>query len=99
MTEAEERQRRIRLAQCGGFCEVCGRPLKEGQPQGAHRIANTKANRAKFGSLIIDHPLNIMMTCSLNCNHACNIGQNPGASLKLCKEIIEYELRKFPEAK
>ena len=60
-------QRRYALATSGGVCEVCGRPLNEGQPQGAHRIGNTKANRAKYGDFIIDHRLNMGMTCSLKC--------------------------------
>ena len=42
-----KKQRRYALAISGGVCEVCGRPLRDGQPQGAHRIGNTKANRAE----------------------------------------------------
>lgn len=97
MTEAQERQRRIALASSGGLCEVCGRPLNEGQPQGAHRIANTQGNRAKWGAWVIDHPLNIAMTCSLKCNQACNIGQNPGKCLELVGRILNQEKRRFPE--
>lgn len=48
MTEAEKAQRHYALAISGGVCEVCGRPLRAGQPQGAHR--------AKYGDLVIDHP-------------------------------------------
>lgn len=93
MTEAQEEQRKIRLAMSGGVCEVCGKPLTK--MQGAHRIANTETNRRKWGSFIIDHPLNIKIVCSLACNHVCNIGYNPGECLRLVKEIAEYELRKF----
>lgn len=93
MTETETWQRQLALAKSGGVCEVCGKPLT--QMQGAHRIANTKPNRAKYGDLVIDHTLNIAIVCSLACNQSCNIGNNPGKSLRLVKQIIEYELRKF----
>ena len=100
MTETQEQQRLYALAISGGVCEACKKELTGRQPQGAHRIANTQANRAKWGALIIDHPLNIAIVCSLKCNHACNIGNNPGESLKLAQKIIEKELLKFPtEAK
>ena len=59
MTEAQREQRRYALAISGGVCEVCGRPLSDGQPQGAHRIGNTKANRAKYGDMVIDHPFRV----------------------------------------
>lgn len=76
MNEAEKWQRQYALTKSNGVCEICGAPLE--QMQGAHRIANTKANRAKYGSFVIDHPLNIAIVCSLACNQSCNIGNNPG---------------------
>lgn len=96
MTEAEKWQRAVARASSGGICEVCGAPLGT-KAQGAHRIANTKSNRAKYGDLVIDHPLNIAMVCSLACNQVCNIGQDPGKSLRLVEKIIKSELRRFPE--
>ena len=95
MTETEKEQRRYALAISGGVCEVCGRPLRDGQPQGAHRIGNTKANRAKWGNWIIDHTLNGEYVCSLKCNDAMNIGNNPGKCLELIQRIINYEQEKF----
>lgn len=97
MTPAENRQRVVALTTCGGVCEVCGKTLTASTWQGAHRIANTKPNRAKWGDFIIDHPLNIAIVCSLKCNHVCNIGYNPGECLRLVKRIVEKELQKFPE--
>ena len=88
-------QRRYALAISGGVCEVCGRPLNEGQPQGAHRIGNTKANRAKYGDFVIDHRLNMGMTCSLKCNGELDISRNTGEVIKLCKKIYETELQKY----
>lgn len=94
MTGAEESQRRLALARSGGRCEVCGE-LLGGKAQGAHRIANTEANRRKWGAWIIDHPLNIAMVCSLKCNDSCNIGNNPGACLDLVGRILNRERLKF----
>ncbi len=97
MNEAEIEQRKIALSKCGGVCEVCGKQLTNSTWQGAHRIANTKPNRAKWGDFVIDHPENIAIVCSLKCNHVCNIGYNPGECLRLIKKIVEKELQKFPE--
>ena len=96
MTEAETRQRVQALATSGGVCEVCGKTLTASTWQGAHRIANTKPNRAKWGNFIIDHPLNIAIVCSLGCNHVCNIGYNEGECLRLVQKIIQKELQRFP---
>ncbi len=99
MTEAEKEQRRYALAISGGVCEVCGAPLNDGQPQGAHRIGNTQANRARYGSLVIDHPLNIGYTCSLKCNAALDISGNPGEVIKLIKKIYAREAQKYEHEK
>ena len=99
MTEAEKAQRRYALAISGGVCEVCGRPLRDGQPQGAHRIGNTIANRRKYGDFVIDHPLNIGMTCCLKCNGVLDISRNPAECIKLCKRIYEREALKYEGTK
>ena len=88
-------QCRYALATSGGVCEVCGKPLIDGQKQGAHRIGNTKANRTKYGDFIIDHRLNIGMTCSLKCNGVLDISKDTGKVIKLCKRIYEIELQKY----
>lgn len=95
MTPEEKDQRLYALARSGGICEICCKPLKDGQAQGAHKIANTKPNREKWGSWVIDHPLNIAIVCSLSCNQVCNIGNNPEKCLHLVKRIVEYDLRRF----
>ena len=98
-TEAQREQRRYALAISGGVCEVCGRPLRDGQPQGAHRIGNTKANRAKYGDMVIDHPFNVGYTCSLKCNAALDISRNPAECIKLCKRIYTREALKYEGTK
>ena len=95
MTEAEKEQRRYALAISGGVCEVCGRPLQDGQPQGAHRIGNTKENREKYGSLVIDHICSTGYTCSLKCNAALDISNEPDKCIKLIKKIYDREAIKY----
>lgn len=75
----------------GGVCAVCGRYME--RPQFAHAIANTKANRKKYGSKIIDSPFNGALVCSLACNDRVNIGFNPMECERKMKEIREKEER------
>lgn len=96
---AQTHQRSMALAACGGRCAVCGKLLDRNTAQGAHRIANTQANRRKWGSLIIDHPLNVAMVCSPRCNDACNIGYRPYECLRLAFTILSAEMRKYEGAK
>lgn len=95
MNEAEYEQRQYALATSGGVCEVCSKTLTPRTWQAAHRIANTKANRSRWGSWIIDHPKNVAIVCSLKCNDACNIGNNPAACLDLVARILAHEQLKM----
>lgn len=90
----EVKQRDYALAISNGVCEVCGAMLGSYR-QMAHRIGNTKSNRAKFGDFIIDHRFNVGMTCSLKCNAKLDISFNSGACIKLCLKIYEFESRKY----
>lgn len=92
MTDAERQQRMLALATSGGVCEICGKPLTVWQ--GAHRIANTKANREKYGSFVIDHADNVAIVCCLACNDACNIGNNPEKTYELITKIYTKECQK-----
>ena len=78
-----------------GTCAICGKPLNNGAPQYAHKIANTKTNRTKYGSFIIDNPMNGAYVCSLGCNQSMNIAHDKGAVLCLIADITMYEMRKF----
>lgn len=53
-------------------CFVCGGRAT----QRAHIIGNTKANRKKYGSDVIDNTLNWLLACSLRCNSLIDIGKN-----------------------
>lgn len=95
MTKAQREQRELAMGFSDGLCAVCGKPLNQGQAQYAHKIANTKTNRSKYGSFVIDHTLNGAMVCSLSCNQAMNIGFNRGAVLNLIADITLMEMRRF----
>lgn len=94
--QIKQREEAYKLA---GTCAVCGKPLAGRHPQYAHKIANTKPNRAKYGSFIMDHPLNGKIVCSLDCNQSVNIGYNKGEVLKLLMDILIYETRKHINGK
>lgn len=95
MTESQKEQRRYALAVSGGLCEACGKPLLDGEMQGAHRIGNTKANREKYGSFVIDHRFNIGYTCSLKCNARLDISGNIGKVIALCSRIYNAEMMRY----
>lgn len=99
MTEKQKEQRQYALAVSGGVCEVCKKPLADGQAQGAHKIGNTKVNREKYGSFVIDHRYNIAYVCSLACNGKIDISGNSGEVIRLCKKIYEEESKKYEEKK
>ena len=75
----------------GGRCQTCGEMVDINAFQVAHRIANTKANRSRFGARIIDHLLNKATTHPGRCNDAQNIGNNPGKCAELVRRIEEAE--------
>lgn len=69
-------------------CQVCGRYIASGlQPQLAHLIPNTQMMIKRYGREIIDHPLNVVLVCSLECNNAVQLTNNPVACGKLWDHI------------
>lgn len=90
MDELEKKDERVAIFKRDRWtCQACGRSVYiHGSPQLAHAIANTKANRKKYGSEIIDHPLNRKAVCCLKCNDKMNIGFNPVESEKLVDRIL-----------
>lgn len=77
------------LFECAQWCSVVsGRPLREGVPQLAHRVARTKAAIAKWGTEVIDHPLNLVPVCNLRENDRCNIGNQPIPARDLLARIV-----------
>lgn len=74
-----------------GICQACGDPVDINSFEVAHRIANTKANRKRFGAHVIDHSLNKATTHPGRCNSAMNIGNNPGKCAELIRRIEEAD--------
>ena len=95
MNETEKWQRQVQLTKSSGVCEVCGKTLTPSTWQGAHRIANTQANRIKWGSWIIDAPENIAIVCSLKCNQECNVGYTPAECLAIAEKVLNREKQKW----
>lgn len=92
MTERDkfeiQEQRQAIFARDGYICQTCGYSIfRQGTPQLAHCIAQTKANIAKYGKEVIHHGLNQKSVCSLFCNDAQNIGNNPKATEALVEAI------------
>lgn len=71
-------------------CRTCGKSVYlYGHPQRAHRIANTRANRRKYGDYVIDHIDNWRSVCRTEpCNSKQNIGNNPILAQKLADDIL-----------
>lgn len=95
MTEKEEEQRKIAWVRGGGVCPICGKAILSGQPQGAHRIANKKVWRDKFGSWVIDSPENLVMVDSLGCNASVDVGSSYGKHLEVIADVLISECLKL----
>lgn len=80
MTNLERHEARMKIYyRDRAMCQACGKPVTIHEFQVAHRIADTKANRKKYGGMVIDHPLNKAATHPGRCNDAMNCGFNPVA--------------------
>jgi hypothetical protein len=73
----------------GGFCQTCGEFVPFDQGEIAHCIANTKANRLRFGAKVIDSPFNKKWTHRGRCNSACNCGNRPDECQKIIDQVEE----------
>lgn len=71
----------------GGRCQACGEMVDVNSFEVAHRIANTVAFRKRYGSPVIDHPLNKATTHPGRCNSRMNIGNNPVECGRLVAKI------------
>ena len=95
MTSEQRLQREQALERSCGVCFICGKPLKDGQMQYAHRIGNTEVNRKKYGSFFIDSTYNGELVCSLGCNASVDIGKSKGKILDTLADILLKEMRDF----
>ncbi|NVP22702.1 HNH endonuclease [Treponema phagedenis] len=82
------RKTRLYVFNRDGFkCTVCGKKIDWTTGQMAHRIPKTKLNIKKYGIGIIDHAFNLRTTCSLKCNSAVLIDNNPAEKEQLIEAI------------
>jgi len=82
----EQDEERLRIyARDHGICQACGEPVDVNAFEIAHRIANTIANRKRYGNEVIDHPLNKATTHPGRCNDAMNCGFRPDE----CRRIVD----------
>lgn len=95
MTREQKTQREQAQGRSGGVCYICGKPLKDGQMQYAHRIGNTEVNRKKYGSFFIDSTYNGELVCSLGCNASVDVGKSKGKILDTLADILLKEMRDF----
>jgi hypothetical protein len=71
----------------GCRCQTCLGAVPFDGFELAHRIANTKANRKRWGDRVIDSPHNRVVTHPGRCNSRQNIGGNPQACLALIERM------------
>lgn len=85
-------EKRLEIFERDSFTCICGcSVMAHGTPQLAHRIPQRKHLFRKFGAEIIHHPINLVSTCSLECNASVSIAQDFGKILEVLMEIREYE--------
>lgn len=95
MTGEQRLQREQALERSCGVCFICGKPLKDGQMQYAHRIPQKEMYIKKYGSWVIDHTLNGELVCSLPCNQSVDVGSSYGNHLEVIADILIYEYKKM----
>ena len=61
----------------GGICQYCGKHVDINAFQVAHRIANVKWARKKYGGEVIDSALNKATTHAGVCNDLIQVTNNP----------------------
>ena len=82
--EVADQKQKI-LGRDGYQCQHCGEPARFL----AHRIAQTKANIAKYTEFIVHHPKNLVAVCERpDCNDKFNVGNNPITADNLVRDII-----------
>jgi hypothetical protein len=68
-----------------GICQTCGERLGINDFTIAHKIADSKCNRHRFGKWVVNSRANLRPTHRGACNDAQNCGNNPAKSA----EIVE----------
>jgi len=74
-----------------GRCQSCGELVPFDCFEVAHRIADTVANRKRWGDEVVDHIMNKATTHRGKCNAAQNCGYNPMQSSALAELIHQVK--------
>lgn len=72
-------------------CPVCGVEMDPGERMElAHRVPDTKNNRGKYGSAVLDHPDNLALVCTRNGvdGKACNSAVLRGAARPVYRDEL-----------
>lgn len=91
MTDKQREQREKAMERSLGVCAVCGKPLREGAMQYAHKIPQKDMYIKKYGTWVIDHTLNGELVCSLACNHSIDVGSSYGNHLDVIADVLISE--------
>ena len=79
---------RLEIFERDGFRCVCGKSVYAyGTPQLAHRVPQRKHFLKRYGKEVIHHPMNLVSTCSLECNASVSIGGKPLEIAELVEKI------------
>jgi len=73
-----------------GICETCGKHLKWGEFELAHRIPQNKTMLRIYGPEVVHHPRNLALTCkNAACNDGVSISNHPIEIAEMVREIRE----------
>lgn len=73
-------------------CPVCGEPLaKQGTAQLGHRVPRRESMLMKWGSGVINNPLNMVPVDSLKCNALVSLGTVGNDSRALLERIVRIQ--------
>lgn len=78
-------------------CVACGEPLaKHSTAQLAHRVPKRESMLMKWGSEVINSPLNMVPVCSLPCNDAVSLGTVGLPAKALLERIVRINTGREP---
>lgn len=81
------KEKRIYIFNRDGWkCSVCDKQVTFETGQLAHRIPRTKGNVKQYGLNIIDHEMNLRLTCA-TCNQLVLLDNKPKEKEQLVKSI------------
>ena len=91
--KADAEEQRLELFRAVNWtCPVCGEPLaKQGTAQLAHRVPRRESMLMKWGSGVINSPLNMVPVDSLKCNALVSLGTVGNDYMALLERIVRIQ--------